>query len=79
MQNGKSGNLIKFSLRFRMVGKNSNVVRGTSTSGQSRIMRDRLVLAVSYPLDLTIYGIEIQPFCYIINSQIMENETCLLT
>ena len=32
-----------------------------------------------HPLNWTNRGIEIQVFCYIINSQIMENKNCLLT
>ena len=32
-----------------------------------------------YSLNCTIHGIEIHLFCYIINSQIIENKNCLLT
>ena len=34
---------------------------------------------VLWTLNCTIHGREIQLFCYMINSQIMENENCLLT
>ena len=34
---------------------------------------------VLWTLNCTIHGREIQLICYMINSQIMENENCLLT